>query len=113
MPPVTTGPLLSTVATMRNLRNPKPAPTQTVSSAPAPGAHAVSARVDDMQTIPVGTVSVQRTHPHRHQAVCTCGQLAIRRRMLRGFAVGDALHHAAQTGCSPAQPLAIPRLTTA
>lgn len=111
MPPVTTGPLLSTVATMRNRGNPKPAPIQTVSSASAPGADAVSPH-DATPTIPVGTVSVQRTHPYRHQAVCTCGQLTIRRRMLRGFAVGDALHHAAQTGCAPAQPLAIPRLTT-
>lgn len=61
----------------------------------------------------VGTVSVQRQYPRGHQAVCTCNRIATRRRLLRGFAVADAYHHASQTGCVPAKPLFPPRITTA
>lgn len=60
-----------------------------------------------------GTVSVQRQYPRGHQAVCTCNRITARRRLLRGFAVADAYHHASQTGCVPATPLFPPRITTA
>jgi len=59
----------------------------------------------------VGTVSVERRYPRGHQAVCTCGHLTARRRLLRGFAVSDAYIHAAQTRCVPAEPL-FPALIT-
>lgn len=59
----------------------------------------------------VGTVSVERRYPRGHQAVCTCGHLTARRRLLRGFAVSDAYIHAAQTRCIPAEPL-FPALIT-
>lgn len=61
----------------------------------------------------IGTVTVERRYPRGHQAVCTCGHLTTRRRLLRGFAVGDAYIHAAQTGCLPAQPLSTPHIRLA
>ncbi|GAA2401517.1 hypothetical protein GCM10009856_07500 [Mycolicibacterium llatzerense] len=61
----------------------------------------------------VGTVAVERRYPRGHQAVCSCGQLSSRRRLLYGFAVGDAYEHAAQTDCVPAQPLSRPRIAVA
>lgn len=69
--------------------------------------------VEPAATALVGTVSVQRQYPRGHQAVCTCNRIATRRRLLRGFAVADAYHHASQTGCVPAKPLFPPRITTA
>lgn len=106
-------PPLTTAATMPNPDIQKYPATQHVSTTIAPHAGAIGLAPADTPAIPVGTVSVQRTHPHRHQAVCTCGQLTTRPRIVHGFAVADALHHAAQTGCAPAQPLTISRLTTA
>jgi hypothetical protein len=40
----------------------------------------------------------------RQKAVCTCGWRG-RRRLLRSFAVADALLHASRAGCHPAVPL--------
>ncbi len=70
-------------------------------------------RVEQVPPALARTVAVERRHPRGHQAVCECGQLLARRRLLRGFAVADALTHAAQTGCAPAEPLSSPRITVA
>nr|AQS22410.1 hypothetical protein pCBMA213_2_00046 [Mycolicibacterium sp. CBMA 213] len=71
----------------------------------------VSVRTTRPAPKPAGTTEVQRVYPRGHQAVCSCGQLSARRRRLHGWALVDALIHAAQTDCRPAQPISAPRIT--
>lgn len=71
------------------------------------------AAVGKQQPALIGTFAVERRYPRGHQAVCSCGRLSARRRLLYGFAVGDAYVHAAKTRCVPAVPLSSPRIAVA
>jgi hypothetical protein len=51
-----------------------------------------------------GIVRVLIAPTPRQPAVCTCGWRG-KRRLLRSFAVVDALLHASRIGCDPAVPL--------
>ncbi|MDO3013272.1 hypothetical protein P5V34_04630 [Mycobacteroides abscessus subsp. abscessus] len=63
--------------------------------------------------VPTGIVAVATRDLFSHHAVCTCGHLAPRRRVMRVMAVNDAWTHASQTGCAPAVPLTGYRITIA